>query len=117
MPSLILIVVAELILGLHLKFMLEKLGYNNIIKLNNGTKAVNFINNEKIYFAILDLHISDKINGIDVAKELMKKNVPFIFLLSNGEIEIPKELTPISILKKPIDENQLKAVLDNIPKF
>ena len=76
---------------------------------------------QKPDFAILDININGAIDGLEVARRLKEKNIPFLFLTAYKDIETIKEaaqLSPLSYLIKPISpENLMAAFLLIITKI
>lgn len=111
-----LIVEDQGITALNLKCILKMHGYTNSIVVGKGRKAIDFLENETPSLALLDIKLTDEISGIDVAKKLQEKGIPFIFIsaFSNPDNLIhAKELNPLGIIKKPFNEEILKNMLNN----
>lgn len=112
-----LIVEDQVITALDLKQTLKDYGYSNVTIINKGKNAIDFIENEPLSVALLDIKLADEVSGIDVAKKLKQKRIPFIFIsaFSNPEnFRLAKELKPAGILKKPFREQSIKALLKNL---
>ena len=112
-----LIVEDQVITALDLKQTLKDYGYSNVTIINKGKNAIDFIENESLSVALLDIKLADEVSGIEVAKKLKQKRIPFIFIsaFSNPEnFKLAKELKPAGILKKPFREQSIKALLKNL---
>lgn len=112
----VLIVEDQAITALHLKCLLQRYGYSHIIIADKGVKAFDLIENEIFSLALLDIKLADDISGIEIAKKLKHKSIPFIFIsaFSNPEnLKRAKELNPLGIIKKPIIEQTLTDLLNN----
>lgn len=112
-----LIVEDQVITALDLKQTLKNYGYSSVTIVNKGKKAIDFIENKSLSVAILDIKLADDISGIDVAKKLKQKSIPFIFIsaFANPEnFKLAEELKPYGIVKKPFREQTLKALLKNL---
>ena len=112
-----LIVEDQVITALDLKQTLKSYGYSNITIVTKGKKAIDYIETETLSIALLDIKLADNISGIDVAKKLKQKCVPFIFIsaFSNPEnFRLAKELRPAGIIKKPFKEQTIKTLLNNL---
>ncbi|MDD2829232.1 MAG: response regulator, partial [Sulfuricurvum sp.] len=72
-------------------------------------------------FVILDININGSVDGIEVARRLKEKEIPFLFLTAYKDLEIIKEatkLSPLSYLIKPITpENLMATFLLSIQKL
>ncbi len=107
----ILVVEDEIIIADHLCDTLEELGYEVLEPAINYTEALILIQQENLDLAILDIQLSGKKTGLDIAKEIQKtKNFPFIFLTSNadsGTVELAKKVKPAAFLVKPFTKKEL----------
>ncbi|MDD2830060.1 MAG: DNA-binding response regulator [Sulfuricurvum sp.] len=75
-------------------------------------EATEIIDNNSIDCAIVDINIKGSKHGIDVARFLKTRNIPFLFLTAYKDIETMKEATdldPLSYLIKPVSEENLIA--------
>ncbi|MFT5821099.1 MAG: DNA-binding LytR/AlgR family response regulator [Crocinitomix sp.] len=65
--------------------------------------------------ALVDIFLSEKLLGLDVAARLQEKKIPFIFLTANKDLAILKKaafLSPKAYLSKPFNENDVIAALE-----
>ena len=102
--------------ALDLKYILRDCGFFNSIIIDKGQKAIDFIEIELPSIALLDIKLADNISGIEVAKLLKQKNVPFIFIsaFSNQKnLKLAKELNPLGIVSKPFNGDLIKMMLNN----
>ncbi len=112
-----LIVEDQGITALDLKSAFDECGFFNSTIVASGRKAIEFIKYELITIATLDIKLSDNVSGIEVAKILMIKNVPFVFVsaFSNPEnLRLAKELKPLGIIEKPFNREVLKTIISNV---
>jgi len=112
-----LIVEDQVITALDLKHTLVNFGYSNVTIINKGKNALDFIDNEPLSVALLDIKLADDVSGIDVAKKLKQKCIPFIFIsaFSNPEnFRLANELKPAGIIKKPFLEKAVKTLLNKL---
>jgi DNA-binding response OmpR family regulator len=75
-------------------------------------EAIQIITTLSVDFAIVDINIKGSKHGIDVARELKTKNIPFFFLTAYKDMDTMHEATalkPLSYLIKPISEENLIA--------
>ncbi|MGA9295248.1 MAG: response regulator [Ignavibacteriaceae bacterium] len=64
--------------------------------------------------ALLDIKLADGISGLEVAKELKKEDVPFIFISGFSDKknkQLAQDLDPIGIIEKPFDESTLQNMI------
>lgn len=112
-----LIVEDQIITALDLKLTLKNSGYSNITIVSKGEKAMDFIKTKALSVALLDIKLADDISGIDVAKLLQQKSIPFIFIsaFSNPEnFKLAKKLKPAGIVKKPFEEETITKLLNKL---
>ncbi len=110
-----LIVEDKTIIALDLKYTFKKCGYNNSVVFASGRKAIEYIENYSPSLAILDIKLADDISGIEVAKKLKQKKIPFIFLSAFSDpnnLRLAKELEPFAIIKKPLLNEQIDLIME-----
>ena len=113
MLSKIIIIEDELFVQLHLTKVLKSLGYK-VVATYHSTEDFLEDTNWDFDLALVDVFLSDKLTGIDAAKEIRKKQKPFIFLTANQDSETILEaakLAPTAYLTKPFIEAEIEAAL------
>jgi DNA-binding LytR/AlgR family response regulator len=112
----ILVVEDEIIIADNICDVLENLGYEVTEPAINYTEALILIEQEKPDIAILDIQLSGKKTGIDIAKKIRKcYNFPFIFLTSNSDsltVNQAKEVSPPAFLIKPFTKEELYTSIE-----
>lgn len=112
----ILVVEDELIIADNICDALEELGYEALEPAINYTEALVRIEEEKPDIAILDIQLSGKKTGIDIAKKIRESyNFPFIFLTSNSDaytLNQAKEVMPPAYLVKPFSKEELYTSIE-----
>ncbi|QOD60136.1 response regulator [Polaribacter haliotis] len=112
----ILVVEDEIIIADNICDALNDLGYNALEPAINYTEAIATIEAEKPDIAILDILLSGKKTGIDIAKKINEKyKFPFIFLTSNSDaltINQAKEVMPPAYLIKPFSKEELFSSIE-----
>ena len=107
----ILVVEDELIIADNICDALEDLGYEALEPAINYTEAITRIEEEKPDIAILDIQLSGKKTGIDIARKIRESyNFPFIFLTSNSDaftVNQAKEVMPPAYLVKPFSKDEI----------
>jgi DNA-binding LytR/AlgR family response regulator len=92
------------------------LGYEVTEPAINYTEALVLIEQEKPDIAILDIQLSGKKTGIDIAKKIRESyNFPFIFLTSNSDtltVNQAKEVMPPAYLVKPFSKDELYTSIE-----
>ena len=67
--------------------------------------------------AVVDIFLSDKMSGLDVAKHMQEHHKPFLFLTANQDNRTLKEaarLNPSAYISKPFKKNDVSAALEMI---
>jgi len=112
----ILIVEDEFIIAANLKQMLEDLGYEPFVPINSKNEALEFLNNNEVDLAILDINLNGKHEGIEVGKHINEHtHIPFIYLTSNSDkatIDEAKQTCPKSYLIKPFTEEDIYSAIE-----
>ena len=112
----ILVVEDEIIIADSICNALNELGYHALEPAINFTEAIETIESERPDIAILDIHLSGKKSGIDLAKKIRESyHFPFIFLTSNADsftINQAKEVKPPAYLIKPFSKEELYSSIE-----
>lgn len=112
----ILVVEDEMIIADNICDALEDLGYEALEPAINYTEAIGRIEEEKPDIAILDIQLSGRKTGIDIAKKIRDYyNFPFIFLTSNSDsytVNQAKEVMPPAYLVKPFTKEELYTSIE-----
>ena len=111
----ILVVEDEFIVANDLKRILVKSGYEVCGIAASVEEARILIDSKKPNWVLLDIILKGDLTGIDLACELEKKNIPFLFISANTNHSIlnaVKETKPYGFLVKPFRERDLFVMLD-----
>lgn len=112
----ILVVEDEVIIADHLADTLEALGYETLEPAIDFAEAVATIEEERPDIAILDIQLSGRKNGVDLAEKINSEyHFPFIFLTSNSDretLEEAKLANPSAFLIKPFSKEELYASIE-----
>lgn len=110
------IVEDEPIVAAMLRRMLMKLDYEVVSMSSTYELALHDIRNRLPDIVLLDIHLGDRKNGIDIAGELQDEyNIPFIFLtaFSDSDTLMKAKMTePAGYIIKPFDENDIRVNLE-----
>ncbi len=110
----VLIVEDKTIIALDLKYTFKKWGFDNSVIFDSGREAIEYLENYSPSLAILDIRLADNVSGIEVAKKLKQKKVPFIFLSAFSDpinLKLAEELNPFAIIKKPLFTGQISKIM------
>lgn len=111
----ILIVEDEFIVANDLKMILRKQGYEVVGIASSVAQATAIIENKRPDWVLLDIILKGTETGIDLANELNKAHIPFLFISANtnqGILEAVKETRPYGFLTKPFREKDLFIMLE-----
>jgi DNA-binding LytR/AlgR family response regulator len=110
------IVEDELLIARSIKEALGELGYDYTEACISYTEALEMIEEEKPDMLLLDINLSGKKDGIDVAAHVNEKyHIPFIFLTANSDaatIDRAKKVKPHAYLVKPFSKEELFASIE-----
>lgn len=111
----VLIVEDQFVEANYLRSMLEKAGYTVTGIARSVAKAKEMIEKEKPGLVLLDIFLSGKDRGDELAKVLNKENIAFIYLSANSNEDIltaAKATQPYGFLVKPFREKDLLITLE-----
>ena len=112
----ILIVEDEGLVALKTKKDLERIGYDVVNIFASGEETLEGIEALTPDLILMDIKLQGKIDGIDAANEISKKNdIPVIYLTAHSEedtLRRAKTTKPYGFLLKPIDEKELHIAVE-----
>ncbi|PWB27358.1 sigma 54-interacting response regulator [Flavobacterium sp. HTF] len=111
----ILIVEDQFIEANHLRLMLKKAGHSITGMARSVADAKYYIAQEKPELVLLDIFLSGKETGIDLAEILRENHIPFIYLSANSNEEVlnkAKSTHPYGFLVKPFREKDLLVTIE-----
>jgi len=114
MKNSVIIVEDDEITALNLKLSLKKQGYNVLYSCDNISDAQVKIDIVQADIIIIDISLQGSSDGIEFAKIVKTKNIPFIFLTSYSDDDIisqAKLVEPYGYIVKPFDPNSLHATI------
>ncbi|MNK82793.1 Transcriptional regulatory protein ZraR [compost metagenome] len=115
MKEKLLIVEDEFIVANDLKIMLHKAGYQVVGIAASVAQARKLIEEKKPDWILLDIILKGNLTGIDLAWELRKMNLPFLYISANtnqSTLEAVKATHPYGFTVKPFREKDLVVMLD-----
>jgi DNA-binding LytR/AlgR family response regulator len=110
------IVEDEMIIAEGIARVLSQLGYLHTEPAVSYTEALEMIEAERPDILLLDIQLSGKKDGIDLAWKIREDyNIPFIFLTANSDAETvdrAKKLCPPAYLVKPFNKDDLYTSIE-----
>jgi CheY-like chemotaxis protein len=105
----------ELITALDIQRMLEKVGYNVPATISSGEEAVEKVKQIKPDLIIMDIFLSDDMDGIEATALIERQvDIPVIFLTANADsttIKRADRLKHYGYLIKPIRQGDLDSII------
>lgn len=115
MSEQILIVEDELIVASDLRITLERAGYSICGIARSVIRAQEILKTIKPDIVLVDIYLRGDLTGIDLAAQLNRSDIPFIYLSANCNrevLEAAKLTQPYGFLVKPFREKDLLVTLD-----
>jgi AmiR/NasT family two-component response regulator len=115
MKGKVLIVEDQFVEADYLSLMLTKAGYKVTGIARSVVQAQEMVGKERPDFVLVDIFLKGKQTGIDLAKELGKENIAFVYLSANSNEEVlnvAKATQPYGFLVKPFREKDLLITLE-----
>lgn len=111
----ILVVEDELIVARDIKKTLERNGFKVMGVARSTDKAMQIIEEGNPTLVLVDIFLKGDLTGIDLAHELNKKGIPFIYISANSNkavLEAAKATNPYGFIVKPFREKDLLVTMD-----
>jgi two-component system response regulator HydG len=111
----ILIVEDQFIEANNLSLILGAAGYELCSIARSVRIALTIIENERPDLVLLDIFLQGELTGIDLARQLEKMNIAFVFISANSNREVldaAKTTRPYGFLVKPIRKNDVLVMID-----
>ena len=110
------IVEDELVIARTILSTLKELGYSHCGPAISYTEAMEMLDNDKPDLLLLDIQLSGKKDGIDLAEKINDLyQIPFIFLTANSDAETidrAKKVKPHAYIVKPFTKEELFAAIE-----
>jgi len=106
----------ELVIARTIISTLDELSYTHCGPAINYTEAIEMLQQNNPDLLLLDIQLSGKKDGIDVAEKVNELyNIPFIFLTANSDgetIDRAKKVKPHAYIVKPFTKEELYAAIE-----
>lgn len=102
----------EVLIADNLAYHLTEWGYEVLSIADNAQDFLQNIRQDAPNLALLDIRLYGEETGIDIAKELYKKQIPFIFVTAQYDeatLAIAMETYPAGFITKPFTPENVKA--------
>ena len=111
----ILVVEDEMLIGAKISMLLTNMGYEVTGILPRGEDALVHVEENKPDIIILDINLKGKIDGIETAAILQRKNIPVIYLTANSDdatFNRAKHTKPTAFISKPFKQLDLQRAIE-----
>jgi len=112
----ILIVEDDVIIADQIAFQLRKLGYEVAEIIQSGEEALDWLEHHSVDLILLDIFLSDKMDGFQTAEEVVKRfPTPIIYITSNPDVSHADRLkisNTYGYLQKPVKEQELGRTIE-----
>ena len=111
----ILIVEDEFIVAHDLQMILTHAGYKVAGTADSVKNALILLDKKEVDLVLLDIFLKGKQTGIDLAKMLMERQTPFIYISANSNervLEAAKSTLPYGFIVKPYREKDVLLSID-----
>lgn len=112
----VLIVEDKALTAMEIRQQLDNLGYEITGCVDNGKDANHRAFELEPDLILMDLRLKGEMTGIEAAQEINEhRDIPIVFMTAHTEVEttdLARETGPAGYIAKPIDEEELYAVLE-----
>jgi two-component system, NtrC family, response regulator HydG len=115
MKNEIMIVEDQFIEANNLRLILDRAGYSVAPIAFSFKEAIEILESHKPDMVLLDIYLNGSLTGIDVAKVLVTKKIPFVYLSANSDKKVflsAKATKPYGFLVKPFRQRDVLATLE-----
>lgn len=110
--GLVLVLEDNFVIAKDMKDQLEEAGIDDIAIASSTADALEILSEERPTFAILDVNLGSGKTSEQVALQLGRKGVPFVFVTGYGDkAELPPELKHVLRLTKPVATLELQDAM------
>jgi two-component sensor histidine kinase/DNA-binding response OmpR family regulator len=109
----LLLVEDELVVGVFMQELLEAIGYRSTEPIGRLADALAAAQRERFRGAVLDMNLNGEI-VYPLAELLTAQKVPFIFVTGYAPRSVDTRFTAVPILQKPVLQDELAAILDQV---
>lgn len=111
----ILLVEDQLVIALDAEEMLRGLGARDLTTVATAAEAMKRIAAKTPDLAVLDFNLGSGSTSLEVAQELLRREVPFVFATGYGDsVMIPEPLRKVPVVRKPYSTEALQAALTQL---
>lgn len=109
-----LVVEDEAVVLEDLRDLLTELGHVVVAATDSGPEALRLAELHRPGLALLDIHIRGGVDGIEVARQLSRLDVPVVFVTANRDtatLDAATATEPFGFVVKPFSERDIRAAV------
>ena len=98
-----------------MRMILREAGYTVLPMASSVTQALNILEHESADLVLLDISLEGQQTGIDLAKLLKRRGLPFVYLSANSDkatLDRAKETEPYGFLAKPLRKKDVLIMVE-----
>ncbi|WP_078815609.1 ATP-binding response regulator [Prosthecobacter debontii] len=115
-PLRVFVVEDESLVAMDLEERLTKMGYVVCGISDSGEEALTAITGQAVDLVLMDIHLRDGVDGVDVASALRRvSDVPVVFVTAHADettLRRAGQAEPFGYVLKPFDERELRATIE-----
>ncbi len=112
----LLLVEDERITVLHIKNILENVGYSVIDTVSSGEEALKIVKKFRPDIILMDIMLDGKLDGIDTVEMILRDyTIPVIYLTANTDMYVKEramKTSPFGYLPKPIERDEMIRLIE-----
>lgn len=115
MTERILIIEDEFIVAHDLQMIIKGAGYEVVGTADSVAAALSILDREQVDLVLLDIYLKGRRTGIDLARDLMKRQIPFIYISANSNekvMDAAKSTSPFGFIVKPYRDRDVLISID-----
>jgi CheY-like chemotaxis protein len=110
----VLVVEDEVLVADYVADVIEEAGHEVAGFAATGEKALEYLLQERVDLAVLDIKLKGRLSGIDVAHAARERAIPHVFISGSGDPstrQAAEATSPLAFLQKPFNQAKLVSVL------
>ncbi len=117
----VLIIEDEVIIGLHIETILERMGHKVLMIATNSEEALKCADEERIDLVISDIRLTgERLDGIDICEEIQTEHGCAVILITAfKDQDTLKKALGIEVegyLVKPFNEEELESLVNSVSR-
>jgi CheY-like chemotaxis protein len=110
----VLLVEDEALVSLLVEEMLRCMGLGIVGPAANSHEAFEFIRDDGIDFAMLDINLGGVDRAYEIADRLTEKSIPYAFVTGYGSSAVHEQYSSVPVLCKPFSADELRKLIREV---